>query len=191
MSMAVFALVASITPGPVNIVALSAGLRFGLALGLRHVLGATAGFVLLLVLTGFGLHGVLLRWPWLTDLIRWAGMVFLLYLAWKLARDDGHLGPSRTVRRPSVLHGAVMQWLNPKAWLAAIAGMGAFVADGEALLIWQFALIYFVICYLSVGGWVWLGTRLASRLGFPARVRLFNRVMAVLLVGCALSLLYL
>ncbi|KAB0543471.1 LysE family translocator, partial [Pseudomonas palleroniana] len=45
LSMAAFALVASITPGPVNIVALSSGARYGFRATLRHVGGATLGFV--------------------------------------------------------------------------------------------------------------------------------------------------
>ena len=71
ISMAAFALAASISPGPVNVVALSSGMQFGLAPSLRHVLGATVGFVVLLLFTGFGLHEVLKQWPILTDLIRW------------------------------------------------------------------------------------------------------------------------
>jgi len=64
--MAAFALASSITPGPVNIVALSAGAQFGLRASLRHVTGATLGFTLLLVLIGLGLHELLLRVPALT-----------------------------------------------------------------------------------------------------------------------------
>jgi threonine/homoserine/homoserine lactone efflux protein len=83
-----------------------------------------------------------------------------------------------------------MQWLNPKAWLAAVAGMGAFVADGEARLIGLFALIYFVVCYLSVASWVYAGAFLGPYLRSPQRIRIFNRSMAALLAGCAVSLFY-
>ena len=190
ISMAAFALAASITPGPVNVVALGAGAQFGLAVSLRHVMGATVGFVVLLVLTGLGLHEVLKHYPMLVDIIRGAGMAFLVYLAWKLAKDDGRLSVDKPVRLPSFWHGAAMQWLNPKAWLAAVAGMGAFVADGNAQLIGQFALIYFVVCYLSVACWAYAGTLLAGWLREPQRIRLFNRLMAALLAGCAVSLLY-
>ena len=82
-----------------------------------------------------------------------------------------------------------MQWLNPKAWLAAVAGMGAFVASGEATLIWSFALIYFVVCYLSVASWAYAGAHLRRHLDSPARIRAFNRLMAALLAGSALFLL--
>lgn len=190
ISMAAFALAASISPGPVNVVALSAGAQFGLVASLRHVLGATVGFVVLLIFTGFGLHEVLHQYPMLTDIIRWAGMIFLIYLAWKLAMDDGRLDLARPARQPSFMHGAVMQWLNPKAWLAAVAGMGAFVADGEAQLIGGFAVIYFVVCYLSVGCWAYAGAFLGPYLRSARRIRVFNRSMAALLAGCAVSLLY-
>jgi threonine/homoserine/homoserine lactone efflux protein len=190
ISMATFALAASISPGPVNVVALSSGAQFGLATSLRHVMGATVGFVVLLIFTGFGLHEVLHQYPMLTDLIRWAGMAFLVYLAWKLAVDDGRLNVDRPTRHPSFWHGAAMQWLNPKAWLAAVAGMGAFVADGEARLIGLFALIYFVVCYVSVACWAYAGAFLGPYLRSAQRIRVFNRSMAALLAGCAISLFY-
>ena len=91
-SMAAFALAASITPGPVNILALSAGAQFGFNATLRHVLGATLGFTLLLILIGLGLHQLLTLWPVLTKIIQWAGSAFLLFMAYQLAFDDGRLG---------------------------------------------------------------------------------------------------
>ncbi|WP_223547175.1 LysE family translocator [Pseudomonas sp. A-B-19] len=189
MSMAAFALVASITPGPVNIVALSSGARFGFRASQRHVAGATLGFVLLLVLMGLGLHELLQRWPALTQGVQWAGVAFLLYMAFKLAADNGQVQAREAAQAPSMLYGAIMQWLNPKAWLACVAGMGAFVADGEARLVWQFAAIYLVICYVSVGSWAYAGTFLSGFLNNAAGMRLFNRAMALLLVVSAVYLL--
>ncbi len=188
VSMAAFALAASITPGPVNIVALSSGAQYGFRASQRHVAGATLGFVLLLVLMGLGLHEVLQRWPFMTRVVQWAGVGFLLFMAWKLASDDGRLNAADTGRAPSMLYGAAMQWLNPKAWLACVAGMGAFVADGEARLVWQFAAVYLVVCYLSVGCWAYAGTFLRGYLNNAKGMRWFNRTMAGLL---ALSAIYL
>ncbi|CAI8742236.1 LysE family translocator [Pseudomonas sp. IT-P291] len=189
MSMAAFALVASITPGPVNIVALSSGARFGFRASQRHVAGATLGFVWLLVLMGLGLHELLQRWPALTQGVQWAGVAFLLYMAFRLAADNGQVQAREAAQAPSMLYGAIMQWLNPKAWLACVAGMGAFVADGEARLVWQFAAIYLVICYVSVGCWAYAGTFLRGFLNNAAGMRLFNRLMALLLVVSAVYLL--
>jgi threonine/homoserine/homoserine lactone efflux protein len=189
ISMAAFALASSITPGPVNLVALSSGAQFGFRASLRHVAGATLGFVLLLVLMGLGLHEVLLLWPFLTRVVQLAGVAFLLFMAWKLAVDEGRLNTEGTDRAPSMFYGAVMQWLNPKAWLACVAGMGAFAANGEASLIWKFAAVYLVVCYVSVGCWAYAGTFLRHYLGNPKGMRLFNRLMALLLAASAIYLL--
>jgi threonine/homoserine/homoserine lactone efflux protein len=188
LSMAAFALASSITPGPVNLVALGSGARHGLRASLAHITGATTGFTLLLVLIGLGLYEVLLRWPLLTGAIRIAGVLYLLYLAWKLATDNGELSAQAHPRAPSLLSGAAMQWLNPKAWLASVAGMAAFAADGNSHTIGQFAVIYFVVCYLSIACWAVAGVFLQRHLQRAAGVRLFNRIMALLLSACALGL---
>ena len=187
LSMAAFALAASISPGPVNIVAFSCGVSHGFVPSLRHVSGATIGFTALFLLTGLGLAELLDGLPAAARLIQYAGVAFLLYLAWQLASDNGELGATR--QRPSFRHGALMQWLNPKAWLASLAGMGAFASHGEPQLIWQFTAIYFVICYLSIACWAWAGARLQGLLRHPPRMRLFNRLLALLLAGSALYLL--
>ncbi|MCX4175547.1 MULTISPECIES: LysE family translocator [Paraburkholderia] len=189
LSMAAFALASSISPGPVNVVALSAGAQHGFAASMRHVTGATVGFTLLLLLIGLGLHELLAHFPNLIDIVKWAGVGFLLYMAYKLAVDDGKLGADKPTRGPSFAYGAAMQWLNPKAWLASLAGMGAYAADGDGRLVWQFTVVYFVLCYLSIASWAYAGTFLRRYLQEPKRVRFFNRVMAVLLAASALYLL--
>ena len=189
LSMSAFALACSITPGPVNIVALSTGVRRGAGAAMRHVTGATVGFTLLLLLVGLGLHQILARWPQLTHVIQWVSVAFLLYLAWQLARDDGTLATEHSHDGPSLASGAAMQWLNPKAWLASIAGMGAYAANGDSILVWRFTALYFAICYASLSCWAVAGTLLRRHLHEPSRVQVFNRAMALLLGGSAIYLL--
>lgn len=184
LSMAAFALAASISPGPVNIVALGSGARHGLRASLGHVAGATLGFCALLLLVGLGVHELLARWPMVGVLLHWGGVAFLLYMAWKLALDDGQLNSALHHSAPTAWHGAVMQWLNPKAWLAAVAGVGAYTG-GEQHLLWLFTWIYGPICFVSVAGWAWAGSAIRRYLGNPRRVRVFNRGLAALLVASA------
>jgi threonine/homoserine/homoserine lactone efflux protein len=189
LSMAAFALASSISPGPVNVVALSAGAQHGFAASMRHVTGASVGFTVLLLLIGQGLHELLAHFPNLITIVKWAGVGFLLYMAYKLAIDDGQFGTDKPARGPSFAHGAAMQWLNPKAWLASLAGMGAYAADGDGRLVWPFTVVYFVICYVSIASWAYAGTFLRKYLQEPRRMRLFNRLMAALLAASALYLL--
>lgn len=180
-SMALFALAASISPGPVNLLGLAYGVQYGFRASMRHVTGATMGFTLLLLLIGLGLHELLLHWPGVTEVIKWAGAVFLLYMGWKLFGADGVLGEGDAGRGPSYWQGALMQWLNPKAWLASVAGMGAFAGD-DSLLVWQFSALYWAICYVSLACWAYAGMALGRHLQSAARVRLLNRALAVLLL---------
>jgi len=188
LSMAAFALASSITPGPVNLVALNCGARFGFRASARHITGATVGFTLLLLLIGLGLYELLERAPILMRGIQWGGVAFLLYMAWRLAVDDGRLEPAAAGNGPSLLDGALMQWLNPKAWLASVAGMGLFAANGDVLRVWLFAGLYFVICYGSIACWVGAGAFRSRYLQAPGRVRWLNRAMALLLAGSAFYL---
>jgi len=188
LSMAAFALASSITPGPVNLVALNCGARFGFRASARHITGATVGFTLLLLLIGLGLYELLERAPMLMRGIQWGGVAFLLYMAWRLAADDGRLEAAAAGNGPSALNGALMQWLNPKAWLASVAGMGLFAANGDVLRVWLFAGLYFVICYGSIACWAGAGAFLSRYLQEPGRVRWLNRTMALLLAGSALYL---
>ncbi|MFI8690137.1 LysE family translocator [Stutzerimonas kunmingensis] len=188
LSMAAFALASSITPGPVNLVALNCGARFGFRASARHITGATVGFTMLLLLIGLGLYELLERAPILMRGIQWGGVAFLLYMAWRLAVDDGRLEPAAAGNGPSLLDGALMQWLNPKAWLASVAGMGLFAANGDVLRVWLFAGLYFVICYGSIACWAGAGAFLSRYLQEPGRVRWLNRTMALLLAGSAFYL---
>lgn len=189
LSMAAFALVASLSPGPVNLVGFNTGLTHGWRPALWHVTGATLGFVVLLLGVGLGLHEVLAAWPALLWILRVAGALFLLYLAWKLTRASGDLGSGAVAACPGFRDGALLQWLNPKAWLAAAAGVALFVGEDRGRLA-LFAGLYLVICFASLACWAVAGQWLRGRALTPGRLRLLNRALAALLVLCAASLLW-
>ena len=113
LSMAGFALAMSISPGPVNLVALGTGARYGFTASLRHVVGATLGFILLLLLMGLGLGGALSRWPVAAGAIHWGGVLFLCYMAWQLLVDRGQLerveGADGIARCALILDAAVIR----------------------------------------------------------------------------------
>lgn len=190
LPMSAFALAASISPGPVNLVCLSSGTRHPITKGLNFVTGATLGFIALFIAVGLGLYSLLALVPVLEQLLRWSGVVFLLYLSFKLATDNGELTESDTPNAPGFMTGAVMQWLNPKAWLASASGIGAYTSVNELGQVVLFASIYLPICWLSLSSWVLVGASLRHYVQKPIVLVTINRILALLLaVSCVYLLL--
>ncbi|MUO79332.1 LysE family translocator [Agrobacterium vitis] len=188
--MTAFALAASISPGPVNIVALASGMRYGLRKSQSHVLGASLGFVLLLLIVGYCLEESVREFPLMLLIVKWAGVGFLLYMAYGLAVDHGALAGEEEARPPSLLQAASMQWLNPKAWLASMAGVGAFALDGVPFALPIFALVYGLVCYVSIAVWAAAGARMGTWVQSPGALKVLNRVLATLLVTSAFYLMF-
>lgn len=183
LSMSAFALAASISPGPVNLVCLSSGTRYPIAAGLMFVTGATLGFVALFIAVGLGLYSLLTVVPGLQDVLRWAGVAFLLYLSYRLAVDDGRLPEGSSPEAPGFMTGALMQWVNPKAWLAAASGIGAYTNGNDLQQILLFAALYVPICWLSLGSWVYAGAFLRRFVHRPIILVTINRILALLLAA--------
>lgn len=204
LPMATFALVASISPGPVNLVGLSSGSRYALSKGLIFVTGATLGFVILFLAIGYGLNSLLVILPNFERWLSLAGIVFLLYLSYRLAFDDERIQDNKVAdggvqegstqkekvnRLPGFFTGFLMQWLNPKAWLASAASIGVYTNGGDIAQVWLFAALYLPICWLSLSCWVYAGVFLRQRVHQPKVLQGINRTLAALLAGSCVFLL--
>ncbi|GHA86099.1 LysE family translocator [Modicisalibacter luteus] len=189
LPMSAFALAASISPGPVNLVCLSNGTYYPVSRGLIFVTGATLGFIALFISVGLGLYSLLSMVPVFEELLRWAGVAFLLYLSLKLAMDSGHLPVNSPEKAPGFGTGALMQWLNPKAWLASASGIGAYTSANDLQQVLLFATIYLPICWLSLACWVYAGAFLRRYVQRPIILVTVNRVLALLLGASCLYLL--
>lgn len=196
VSMLTFALVGSITPGPVNVIATASGARFGLWRTLPHVTGATVGYVLVVAVAGLALAEAARLLPLAHHVMSLAGALFLLWMAWGLATAPvgGTATATTDSRPPRLTDGALVQILNPKAWLWAMSGIGLFVSGRDssagpvpALLL--FCLLSFAMCFLGVGSWAALGHLIRRMLAQPRRQRAFNRLMASVLAASVLPLL--
>lgn len=188
LPMSAFALAASISPGPVNLLCLSSGTRYPVYRGLIFVTGATLGFVALFVSIGMGLYSVFTIIPIIEELLKWGGVTFLLYLSFKLAVDSGQLPENSTHKAPGFRTGALMQWLNPKAWLASASGIGAYTSANDLHQILLFAALYLPICWLSLACWVYAGAFLRRHVQKPVVMVTINRTLALLLGASCLYL---
>ncbi|MHA6478396.1 LysE family translocator [Stutzerimonas sp. KH-1] len=183
-----FAFVASITPGPTNILVLSNSSRFGLGAAVPIILGACSAAALIVLLVGLGAGEWLLRHPQLQQLMSWLGLAWLLYLAWQIARSPAEpVEAAAAPRRLGALGAAGLQLVNPKVWMMALAVVGVFsgaAADAGRYAI--HALLFFLIALPCLAAWALLGAGAAKLLHSAAHLRRFNYAMALLLVVSAL-----
>lgn len=191
LPMLIFALVGAITPGPVNLVATSAGARFGTLRTLPHVLGATLGYTLVVFLSGVGMGELLHRYPAILNGFKFAGAALLLYLAWKIGTSAAtqHASTSQS-KAPHLIQGALLQILNPKAWLVAITGVSLFVTvqPEPDTYLGFFCGISFLACLIGVGFWACAG-QLIGRFLARSRAQLyFYRSMGLLLGSTVITL---
>ncbi len=183
-----FAFVASITPGPTNILVLSNSWRFGLGAAMPIIFGACSAAASIVLLVGLGAGEWLLHHPQLQQLMSWLGLAWLLYLAWQIARSPaGPVEADAAPRRLGALGAAGLQLVNPKVWMMALAVVGVFsgaAADAGRYAI--HALLFFLIALPCLAAWALLGVGAAKLLHSAAHMRRFNYAMALLLVVSAL-----
>lgn len=183
-----FAFVSSITPGPNNTMLMASGANFGLLRTVPHMLGVGIGFMVMVVLVGMGLMQVFEAFPITHQILRVISVAYLLWLAWKIGTAAPALPEVQEAGRPiTFLQAAAFQWVNPKAWTMAVYAITnyATTADGtrSLLSVGLVALVFGLVNIPCVGSWTILGQQMRRFLTSPTRLRVFNGVMAVLLVA--------
>jgi threonine/homoserine/homoserine lactone efflux protein len=181
--LAIFAFVGSFTPGPNNIMVTASGTAFGFTRTVPHILGISFGFAVMVVAFGLGAGQLLQAYPAWHQWLRIAGALYLLYLAWRIARA-GDPGAAESARRPlSFLEAALFQWVNPKAWTLALGVVVAFTAPGGSVAL-QLAVIVAVFSatnVVSLAAWCAFGMAIRRFLSSPRALRATNLAMAALL----------
>lgn len=172
------------TPGPNNTIAMASGAAFGFRRTLPAVAGVNLGFPTMIVLVGIGLGGVLTQWPWVLDVLRPIGVLYLLWLAWRIATGPTDVRARREGKPPGFVQMAMFQFVNPKAWTLAVAALSAYTGfwDSfltEVLLLAAIALVFGTPCTIA---WAALGVGAGRFISNPLHMRIFNLVMAGLLV---------
>lgn len=185
LAFALFAFVTSVTPGPNNMMLLASGVNFGFSRTIPHMLGICIGFFLLVLGVGLGLGSAFTAWPVLYTILRYAGAAYLLYLAWKIATSGPASDSNEQRGEPQSFVGAALfQWVNPKAWIMAIGAISTYTPmQGYFTNVIVISAVFALINLPSVGIWAGFGSLLRNVLRDPLGLRVFNGVMAVLLVA--------
>ncbi len=177
-----------LTPGPNMgwLAALSA--QYGRSAGFRAVAGVTLGLAIQLVAAATGLSTLLAEMPVVYEALRWAGVAFMVYLAFEAWRNTGSASPLSRNPSAGFWRGLVANVLNPKALVFYLVVVGQF-ADAHAGPIWLqivgLGLIHLAMAttiHLSI---VLAGDRFGQKLEAYRTAPIVRGTFAVMLLGIA------
>lgn len=189
LAMLSFSLIMSITPGPINMIILSSSINYGFKRTIPYVSGATIGFTFLLLLVGLLFFKFITRYPYFLSYLAIGGSAYIIYIAYKIAFSKVNLEINKQ-NIPKFYEGFLLQWVNPKAWIACLSGAALFSSEKSHEQFLTFAIIYFLVCYLSLSVWAVAGDKIAYVLKDHNRLRLFNFFMGAMLMITAIHLMY-
>ena len=175
------------TPGPNNAVASYSAFNFGVRKTLPIILGVGFGYTFLVILLIVALISVFQTYPYLQEIIRILGSIFLIYLAYKISFSKNK-SKSKTENPVKFYETFFFQFVNPKGVMAAITLISKFVTQ-ENYFISSITVI--IVCsvtaFLSITSWALLGKFLRKFATNNEFIKRFNYAMSILLVGCVAS----
>lgn len=121
-----------LTPGPNMIYLVSRSICQGRAAGMVSLAGVAAGFVFYMLCAAFGITALLMTVPYAYDALRFAGALYLLWLAWQAIRPGGRSPfevKALQADRPRKLFamGFLTNLLNPKIAVVYLSLLPQFI----------------------------------------------------------------
>jgi threonine/homoserine/homoserine lactone efflux protein len=124
------------SPGAGALFTIAAGIARGWRASLVAAFACTLGIVPHVIAAVTGLAAIMHASALAFSIVKWFGVVYLLYLAWKTFRDqsmfDVETGSTQTSTLRVIGSGVLVNTLNPKLTIFFFAFLPQFVAPGSA-----------------------------------------------------------
>ena len=188
LSLSLFMLGTSCSPGPNNIVASYSGFNFGVIKTFPHMLGVIFGFTTVVCVLNFGLINIFKIYPLIQEILKISGSIFLVYLAYKIAFSK-NVKENKKENPVKFIETFFFQFLNPKGVIVAIIIVSTYVESGNNFINYSFwvILVSFLCAVISITFWTFVGKffrRFATNEKF---IKVFNYVMSSLLLACIVT----
>lgn len=187
----------SFSPGPGAIAAMASGLKHGFRRGYWTTIGLILGIMCQILIISVGLGALLATSEIAFAMIKWLGVIYLIYLGWKQFRTDaapisvevGELAPFRI--RDLVTRGLLINLTNPKGTIFLLAVVPQFL-NLAAPLPMQYVAIGLTLAItdlVAMGFYTSLASGILKQLHKPGQIRWLNRTFGTLfiLAGTALA----
>lgn len=184
-----YTFITALTPGPNNILALSAATTHGFRQSTRVLTGMSLGFLIVMLLCAGISFSLAVIDPAIVHLLSWVGAAYILWLAFKIATSPA--AEERTEPEPIGFWASFgLQFVNVKIILYGITALSTFVLPQTQALNWVVAVSVLLALIGTFGNVCWaLAGHLFQR-AFRRYGRQLNILLALLLVYCAVRIFY-
>lgn len=181
-----------ISPGPGNTILAAAGGRFGVRGSVPFWAGFESANLFLCLVYGFGLGEVFERNPGVYAVLKWAGIAYVLYLAWGFFKA-GPVSGKGDVSSLGFADGFVSVGFNPKIHSTILVMFSQFLDPGRPVAgqVAVIAAVFLAVCLLCHWVWIYGGQVVFRRFTGAAALRaqawIFGASMVLVAAYLALS----
>ena len=182
-----FAIAASFSPGPNNIVTSYTSFNFGFKKTIPTMLGVVIGWMTLVIFLQMGSGVIFKQFEELQIIIKIFGSIYLLYMAYKLSSSRTISGKS-TAKPVTFINTFFFQFINPKAIIYALLAISMFV-DVQNNYLRDSITLTAVFFFGAVGSqltWCLIGKYLRKFATSKKFIKNFNYSMSFLLIVCVI-----
>lgn len=188
----------SITPGMCMTLALTLGMSIGYRKTLWMMIGELVGVGVVSVAAVLGIAAVMLKFPWLFEILKWAGGGYLIYIGIESFRSKGKLaldtsGNTQQNIEPIALisQGFMTAVLNPKAYAFMISLLPPFINQSKDLAPQLIVLVSIILLFefICMSIYATGGQSLKLLLKKSDNVKVMNRISGVLMMGVGVWLI--
>ena len=176
------------SPGPGNMFFAANGARFGF----RATVPANAGYhIATLIVTaaiGLGFIAALDKFPQVFVLLKTAGSLYVLWIAWKLFKA-GTLEGNETAKPATFTDGIILLALNPKAYVIIALMFTQFLGQSESgwlVTVILITTVFTINNLIAFSIWALIGDKIAGYFRTPESARKLNMMFGIILAAVAI-----
>ncbi|MGB3329943.1 MAG: LysE family translocator [Thermomicrobiales bacterium] len=186
LSVVLFAVAMTVSPGSNNVLLASSGVQHGMRRSVTLGLGIATGIVVLLGVAVMGLGTLVHDHPSLRVAMQALGSAYLLWLGWKIAHAGApDLSAAGRGSHKGFAAGFINTMLNPKGWTMALSAAASYTAiaptaSRQALIL---SLIFVVVFVPNWVLWTGGGQAIGRSLQDDRHWHTANRILGLLVVA--------
>ena len=182
-----YTLITALTPGPNNILALSAATSHGFRQSTRVLAGMSLGFLIVMLMCAGISFSLAAMDPAIIHWLSWAGAAYILWLAIHIAFSKP--STENAEQSASFLKGFMLQFVNVKIYMFGVTALTGYVVRYMSSFP---ALLFFELVIATIGTiatCTWTGLGVLIQKFYLRHFRVINIILALTLLECIWGML--